>query len=293
MYTLKVDVREKDLIKLIPALVKDDGLINKLNIQIVSLDIGDFILENNINEELIIFERKSVKDLASSIQDGRYNEQSLRLNSTMVHNHNIMYIIEGSIDKYYNKYSRITKEALYSAIFSLNYYKGFSVLRSDNVLETGTLIVKIIKKMLRDTSKQPYYTNLNNIKIDQDINQDNNQDSNNVITNTQTTCNSIQQQFEYASVVKRVKKDNVTPENIGSIILSQIPGISNTISSVIMDKYGSLYELLMKLHENPNLLNNETYVTSKGQTRRISHKCIQSIKDFILYKKSSTIEIDT
>lgn len=279
MYTLKIDIREKDLLKLIPALIKDNDLEKKVVISNCSLDIGDFIIEKNNksreNEELIIFERKSIKDLAASIQDGRYNEQSLRLNSIPLHNHNIYYIIEGSIDKYYNKYCRVTKEAIYSSIFSLNYYKGFSVLRTDNVFETGTFIVKILKKMLRDTTKEPYFTEIIN-------NQNGGTESKQHLT-----------QPEYTNVVKRVKKDNITPENIGSVILSQIPGISGTISKVIMDKYGSLYELMLKLHENPNLLNNETYVTSKGQTRRISHKCVQSIKEFILYKRENVIKINT
>lgn len=267
MYTLKVDNREKDLIRLIPALLNENSLSEKVSLNKCNLDLGDFIIENNLGDELIIIERKSVNDLASSIQDGRYSEQSLRLSSTSIHNHNIMYIIEGSIENYYNKYSRVSKEALYSTLFSLNYYKGFSVLSSASVLETGTIIVKFLKKMLRDTSKQPYYKT----------------------TEPNNSINDV----DYTSVIKRVKKDNINPENIGEIILSQIPGISSTMSKVVMDKYGSLYELMMKLHENPNLLNNETYVTAKGQKRRISHKCIQSIKEYLLYKKQNTIQIDT
>lgn len=283
MYNLKIDVREKELIKIIPDLIKENKIDDKINVLFCSLDVGDFIIENGSgkNEELVIIERKSVSDLASSIQDGRYNEQSLRLESTSLHNHNIIYLIEGSIDKYYNKYCRVKKESIYSSIFSLNYYKGFSVLRTVNVNETGTFIVKILKKMLRDTSKPPYFTNTQNNAL------------NNENTSNKDIINQNVIKPDYSGVVKRVKKDNITPENIGSIILSQIPGISGTISKVIMDKYGSLYELLLKLHENPNLLNNETYVTSKGQTRRISHKCIQSIKDYILYKRDSVIHIDT
>ena len=38
----------------------------------------------------------------------------------------------------------------------------------------------------------------------------------------------------YTNVVHKVKKKNITPENIGEIILSQIPGIStNNIKSYI------------------------------------------------------------
>lgn len=301
MHTIKIDTREKDLIKLLPAFIKEDTFMtNKIHIVVCPLDIGDFILENSSGEEIIIFERKSVQDLASSIQDGRYNEQSMRLNATPLHNHNIQYIIEGSIDTYRNKYSRITKEAIYSAMFSLNYYKGFSVMRSENVAETGTYIVKVIKKILRDTQKPPFYTNMVENMVDTNTGMNTGMNANaNTIVNANTIKSINEMEHinapipDYTSVIKRVKKDNITPENIGSVILSQIPGISNVISKVILDKYGSLYELMITLHNEPNILNNETYVTQKGQTRRISHKCIQSIKDFLLYKKQNIISIET
>lgn len=269
-YILKLDIRESDLIDKIPKMLEDNKIEN-VKIINCSLDIGDIIIENNKEEELIIIERKTINDLASSIQDGRYNEQSLRLNSTDVHNHNIYYIIEGSVEKYKNNYSRIKKDTIYSSIFSLNYYKGFSVIRSDNTDETATILVKILKKMLRDTTKKGYYNNIKQEKID--------------IQN--------KSQPQYSDVIKRVKKENIKPNNIGSIILSQIPGISKKISSIIMEKYGSLYELMIILHENPNALKNETYVTDKGQKRRINHKCIQSINDYLLYKKENIVNIDT
>ena len=41
-----------------------------------------------------LIERKSLNDLESSIKDGRYNEQSLRLDKYDLANHNIYYLIE-------------------------------------------------------------------------------------------------------------------------------------------------------------------------------------------------------
>ena len=53
---------------------------NKVNIEIKSLDLGDYVLYDEENERIIIIiERKSLSDLESSIKDGRYNEQSYRL----------------------------------------------------------------------------------------------------------------------------------------------------------------------------------------------------------------------
>ena len=257
MYTLKIDNRENDLINIIPDMIKSEKISN-ISVEITTLDIGDFVIVDNKGNEVVIIERKSVQDLASSIQDGRYNEQSMRLTSLKVHNHNIIYLIEGSIEKYFNKYSRVTKEAIYSSLVSLNYYKGFSVFRSFNINETATIIVKTVKKLLRDTNKKGYYNDTETIKHEQPV---------------------------YSDVVKRVKKENINPKNIGEIMLSQIPGISTTISKVIIDKYGSLYELIHCLTKNPDELKNATYVTSKGQTRKISQKSIQSVTDYLLYKR--------
>jgi ERCC4-type nuclease len=87
----------------------------------------------------------------------------------------------------------------------------------------------------------------------------------------------------YASVVKKVKKENVTPENIGEIVLSQIPGISSVTATAIILHFGSLVCLINKL-TNPELkkeFENITYVTN-GKTRRIGKTAYESI---VLYLK--------
>ena len=106
---------------------------NKINfkIEIKPLEIGDYAFYNDNEEPIFIIERKSLNDLESSIKDGRYNEQSCRLDAFNLHNHYIYYLIEGSIINYKNKNFRPT---LYSSLFSLNYYKGFSVLNTLNNL---------------------------------------------------------------------------------------------------------------------------------------------------------------
>ena len=82
---LNIDYREKSLLERFP------------NIQPKNLTLGDITIEKD-GKEIIILERKTVSDLASSICDGRYKEQSFRMNEHPTPNHNIMYIIEGSLD---------------------------------------------------------------------------------------------------------------------------------------------------------------------------------------------------
>ena len=85
-----VDFREDALFQ---NLIKKDFTIEKAN-----LEIGDIVFEDDDGQILLIIERKTVDDLLSSIKDGRYTEQSFRLNALeQIHNHNIYYLIEGNI----------------------------------------------------------------------------------------------------------------------------------------------------------------------------------------------------
>ena len=78
----------------------------------------------------------------------------------------------------------------------------------------------------------------------------------------------------YTDVVKREKKANIRPDNVGEIILSQIPGISSKSSKSIMSNFNSLYDLLIQLKEDKKCLDNIELVSANGNKRRI----IQMVK---------------
>ena len=258
---LVIDNREHKLITLLKALNNDYDY--NLTIEVEKLDLGDVSIQSDEGEELLLIERKNLADLASSIRDGRYKEQSYRLNGNSLHNHNIIYLVEGNIHQYNSKYTKIKPETLYVTMFCIQYFKGFSVFRTFNVGESAEYIIRFVDKIRRSDSHFGYYH-----------------------------TNFVERPKTYTNVVKKVKKDNVTPENIGSVILSQIPGISSKTSLVIMNKYGSLLNLLKALEEDRNCLNCLTYTTKSGQERRISGKSINSIIEYLLYQKSAVIKID-
>ena len=52
---------------------------------------------------------------------------------------------------------------------------------------------------------------------------------------------------DYCNVVKKVKKDNVTPGNIGEIILCQIPGISSITAIAIMKHFDNFPDFINKI----------------------------------------------
>ena len=260
---LQVDYREKRLIKLLEAYVNQFNFKN-ITIEIEKLDLGDAIICDDDGKEKIIMERKSLNDLASSIKDGRYVEQSHRLTNYPIHNHNIIYIIEGNLSIWENRY-KVQANTLYSAIFSLNYYKGFSVIKTIDITETAEYLLRMCDKLNREKIKVSYYES-----------GEKNKKPNN-----------------YCSVVKKEKKKNITPENIGEIILSQIPGVSSGTSQIIMNKYGSLYNLLCDLDVNQKCLDTLTYTTHNGIERRISKTSIRNIVQYLLYQRSNIITIDT
>lgn len=272
---LVIDICEKKIINFIDSL-KDD-LDLEIETTVERLPLGDFIIKDEDDNDVLIIERKSLSDLASSIVDGRYAEQSYRLHHCDVHNHNIVYIIEGNVNTYSSKYSRIKKKALYSAMFTLQHYKGFSVFRTMDVVETATFILRMTDKLARERKKgnMGFFTGA---------------------TNTPTTEPSEPQntfvETTYSNVTSRVKKANIRPDNIGEIILSQIPGISKATSGAVMEQFGSLYKLMMAINEDKTCLNNVMITTKTGKQRRISKKSIESIITYLLYQNETVIYVD-
>ena len=75
---------------------------------------------------------------------------------------------------------------------------------------------------------------------------------------------------DYISVVKKVKKENITPDNIAEIMLCQIPGISSVTAVAIMDRFKTIPNLIQEIQQNDNCLKDIIYQNTKGQTRKIN-----------------------
>ena len=264
---IKLDFRENKLISLCNALLPDDDNNNDNNkIKIVSenLPLGDIIICDNEGNEKIIVERKSLADLAASIRDGRYKEQSFRLNQCSLHNHHIYYLIEGDL-RYYRPFKGLPdKKALLSAMVSINYFKGFSLQRTINLEETAEWIIHLATKLEKESGTIPYYNGGAEI-IDTNPN--------------------------YANVVgKRIKKDNITSENIGEIMLSQIPNVSNASASAIMKKFDTIANLINALHNDEKCLNDVSLPNKNGQIKKLTKPCINNIYGFLVKPKIITID---
>ena len=281
---IRVDNREQELLRHIRELIENIPLFKDLEVQVENLPLGDIIISNNVEDKLII-ERKSINDLAASIKDGRYEEQSYRLNGLNHPNHNIVYLIEGDVNRVNRfKDNKMEKLTLYSSVFSLNYYKGFSVIRSFSIDESAIFICNTANKLRKGETenKQPYYQN--------NTNNQNNQNTQNILkpisseeneqNNEESTCTDK----DYVSVVKKIKKDNITPDNIGEIMLCQIHGISSVTSVAIMNKFKTLPNLISQIQENENCLKDISYTNSKNQVRKINKTCLVNLVKFLVNK---------
>ena len=83
-----IDSRESSLIKIIESRDLD---IYKDHIKVSKEQLENGDIQIKFNENVFIYERKTINDLISSVKDGRYKEQKQRLLSNF---QNINYIIE-------------------------------------------------------------------------------------------------------------------------------------------------------------------------------------------------------
>ena len=86
----------------------------------------------------------------------------------------------------------------------------------------------------------------------------------------------------YCNVVKKVKKDNITPNNISEIILCQIPGISAKTAMSITKPFQSFHEMMRTLENNPEYLEQLKIEGPNGKSRKLSKTIAQNINRFLL-----------
>ena len=281
---IKIDNREHNLIQIIKKKIEEKS-ISIVELKIENLPIGDIIICNDKGDEIIIIERKSLNDLIASIKDGRYEEQSYRLQGTNIHSHNIIYLIEGDISK-----TMHDKKTIYSAMFSLNYYKGFSVAKSNNIEESATIILNMVTKMNKSSNKKGYYLDKpnknksNNEEKEKDTNEEKEKDVNEEKKEKETN----EDVKSYCHVIKKIKKENITPDNIGEIMLSQIPSVSSATAIEIMKKFKTISNLIISINENSNILNDIKIINAKNQSRKISKTAIENIYKYIKSEKTES-----
>ena len=237
---LIVDCREKKLISLLEG--------KNVHHTVEALPLGDICIKDKDGCLVALFERKTIQDLLSSISDGRYDEQSFRLQDCGIDKHRVYYIIEGNIENFVGKGSGLySKSTVHSCLYSLTFVKGFSVLCSNSLNHTSELIEK-------------FYTKIKSDPLDK-----------------------IGGNSSYIDSVKLSKKGNLTDEMVTVMMLAQIPKVSKNAAETVMSKYNYSIPLVIDaLNENPECLTEISIPIANNKMRKLSKPCISNLKKYLL-----------
>ena len=291
---LIIDKREHSLFDKCKTIIENDRGYVTIESQV--LHLGDILMKTDEGKDVMIIERKSLSDLLSSIKDGRYEEQSHRLkNASGFPGHNVVYIIEGMFS---TLRTFMEKKLVISAMASLNYFKGFSVMRTSNINETAELLIYMADKIDRNFMKGilPSYmltpniesivaphsiTSVANIMRETEPTGESLIDaSTSTSTATSTSIEGSAKPASYSEFVKCIKKENITQENIGEIMLCQIPGISTTYAAAILKTFNGFSNMMIQIKNGSAKFDSITY-ESKGKPRKIPKTCGQIITQFL------------
>lgn len=281
---LIIDNREHGLFEKCEFIISNDRSYVTIEKQVLSL--GDILIKTDEGKDVMIVERKTLSDLLASIKDGRYEEQSHRLkNASGFPSHNIVYIIEGMFS---TLRTVMEKKLVISTIASLNYFKGFSVIRTSGIQETAEMLIYMADKIDRNFMKgilPSYLTKENNtgslfqntiLYLDKDKETNTNPQ---IEINTDNDRQIENREPSYSGFVKSIKKDNITTENIGEIMLCQIPGISSKYAESVLHFFGGFSKLLNEVKNGTANFENITYETN-GKHRRIPKTCSEQIHKY-------------
>ena len=233
------DYREKSVYNKLNKMTSIDKYKNII-IKNSNLSLGDFTFGN------VIIERKTHQDLASSILDGRYQEQSNRLMEHAANNQElkVIYIVEGNLDLYFNQHN-ISKDKIMSCIMSLFYEKGFQVLLTKHLNETCDYLLKFCLK---------YYTKY-------------------------TETGEKEEHIPISCLQPKKKSSQICKENIGILMLSNVPRISTHVATQLLEPFDfKLTDFLEKIKEDPEYLNGLKLQTKDKKERKLA----KNIREILL-----------
>ena len=283
-----IDNREHSLYEKCETILTNDRGYARIEKQV--LPIGDILIKTDEGKDVMIIERKTLADLLASIKDGRYEEQSHRLKyASGFPSHNVLYIIEGMFS---TLRTIMEKKLIISTMASLNYFKGFSVIRTSGIQETAEILVYFSDKIDRNFMKGilPSYL-LTSTNSDGDAVTSTNSDGDAVTsincdgdTVTSINCDGnntmTSEKKSYSGFVKAVKKENITQENISEIMLCQIPNISSVYAKSILLFFGGFSKMVDQIKNGTAKFDNIMYETN-GKQRRIPKTCGEQIIKYI------------
>jgi len=237
MTKIIIDVREASLIQLF----QESGCNFEVVIQ--PLEVGDIHVVNEDHSICLVFERKTLADLAASIKDGRYKEQKHRLLTAHNPKH-VTYIIESSSGRMDESKYGFDKSTFQGVQIHGMYRDGIHVHIVKNVEETMQWLLAVATKVAANPAK--------------------------------FVSDQCAESYVSTRKAKVRRIDNITPDVCYMLQLSQIPGVSSKLAEAICAKYTSLKQLIFALSES------EDPVKELCSVPLIGKKKAQTIIDYVL-----------
>ena len=214
------------------------------NFIIKQLNIGDFQILLDNDDIIHVYERKTLKDLECSIKDGRYKEQKNRLLELKNNGIKVFYIIEN-----FTSISDIKDKSVLGSIISISLSDDIPCLFTNNYSDTFLLLKEIMLRVQKDTKK--FYEKK---ELSESIN------------------------------ITKKRSDNINKENILIIMLSQIPGISEKVSTIIYNHHNTISSLISKLNQFDSDKQKIVYLSSlkiDSIKRSVGEKTAEKIISFL------------
>lgn len=245
-----VDERERGIKDALASLGGSIPVVSKV------MPIGDMALVESSSGEsgdsvkmVQLYERKSIADLLASIMDGRYKEQSYRmLGSVDLPAHNMVYILEGGL----GGLSAAEKQRFYSAMTSIQFFKGMSVLRTASVEETAELLLRMAEKVEREWNEK----------------------------RSEAALQVGREYVQHGAAL--IKRQNVSRDNVGEIMLCCIPGISAVYAKAVLARFGGSLSELVRNVRPEGVDTGEIWKDIRGSNgRRIPVNLILQIREML------------
>jgi ERCC4-type nuclease len=259
MYLL-IDYREQDFVKRLSEFIyiENDKILTfdfqntEIKFKVTSLPIGDFCLIENLDDistVLLMIERKSMKDLSSSITDGRFREQKARLSESIQDSNKICYLIEGSKQLLERDNFMLSNTIINGSLLNLSFRHKYHVIQSENKQDTFNMVMLLYKKF----KNQEFEQNMNAV------------DS-----------------------VKLLKRSDKLVANKLVHQLCLIPGVSQRVANVIIaypfiniNDLINKYNTLEKDSDKELLLSEIIVSETNGKTRRIGKALSKKIYEYL------------
>ncbi len=243
--TLQIDYREKDMYEVFKKSGVPDGITLE---EPCNLDIGDIIIKTSGGDQVII-ERKRFDDLASSIKDGRYDEQKMRCMAYIQQQRTaggtcmLIYLLEGDLT--YCRNNSDVNMAL-GAWISMELRDHVPVVRVLNMDEGVKWVCRLCERIKKKPDeilkgdgpkdRQVVSTDIKTVYLGGASGSIASESC--VVNNTDSNIKQVTQ-GAYLGTIKTKKKENITPDTCSQVMLAVIPGMTSDTAKIVLDTLGN------------------------------------------------------